>query len=456
MRFSSYSCIPIEQKIIINSDFPLKIVKLKEKIKHFLKKNEFIIIFVILIILSNNFDLNFLSNGFIFSKKKKYHYFSKYFKNYSFIINNYTQLKTISLINEIIYLYNIRNEINMYKNINIKNIKIKKFSPFIHPKISLIITIYNQENYILKIYSCILNQSLENIEIIFMDDNSTDNSSQIINKLMKSDKRIIYMKNKLNKGQFYSRNKAVLSSRGKYILIIDPDDFLLNNILIKCYKVANKFNLDILQFYHVMGNYSQNHLYILNKNSEPIHRPKTATVFFNNPTRYLWDKLIKKKIFVKSIYFMHEKFRKERFIIHNDETVCFGLFKTAYSYAQIEEVGYFYNRNISNSTTTKNFLPESLNGRFHSIFATMKYYYEQSANNSYEKFYGGYKFFTYRIIRKYEDKIQFLTEGFDFIEKVIDLYLKCPFFNNGQKVILKQFKYKIKKQKLKNLHQFIL
>ena len=301
-----------------------------------------------------------------------------------------------------------------------------------------------------------MNQSLENIEIIFMDDNSTDNSSQIINKLMKSDKRIIYMKNKLNKGQFYSRNKAVLSSRGKYILIIDPDDFLLNNILIKCYKVANKFNLDILQFYHVMGNYSQNHLYILNKNSEPIHRPKTATVFFNNPTRYLWDKLIKKKIFVKSIYFMHEKFRKERFIIHNDETVCFGLFKTAYSYAQIEEVGYFYNRNISNSTTTKNFLPESLNGRFHSIFATMKYYYEQSANNSYEKFYGGYKFFTYRIIRKYEDKIQFLTEGFDFIEKVIDLYLKCPFFNNGQKVILKQFKYKIKKQKLKNLHQFIL
>ena len=198
-----------------------------------------------------------------------------------------------------------------------------------------------------------------------------------------------------------------------------------------------------------MGNYSRNHLYILNQKSRIIHQPKTKTVFFNNPTRYLWDKLIRRTIFIKSIYFMDEKFRKERFIIHNDETVCFGLFKTAYSYGQLEEVGYFYNRNISNSTTSKNFLPENLNGRFHSIFSIMKYYFEQSANNTYEKFYGGYKFFTYRIIRRYEDKIQFLTDGFDFIDEVIKMYLKSRFFNRTQKIVLKNFLSKIKKQKSK-------
>ena len=307
-----------------------------------------------------------------------------------------------------------------------------------------------------KIYSCILNQTFEQIEIIFIDDNSTDNSFNVINKLMKFDKRIIYIRNKSNKGQFYSRNRAVLLSRGKYILIIDPDDFLLNDILIKSYKAANRFSLEIVQFYHLMGNYSKNYLYILNQISKPIYQPKTKTVFFNNPTRYLWDKLIKKNIFIKSIYFMHEKYRKERFVIHNDETVCFGLFKTANSYGQIEEVGYFYNRNNSNSTTTKNFLPENLNGRFHSIFSIMKYYYEQSANSYYEKFYGGYKFFTYRIKRKYEDKIQFLTEGFDFILGVIDIYLKSHFFNFTHKVLLRKFKSKIKDQKLKVNQQKIL
>ena len=325
----------------------------------------------------------------------------------------------------------------------------KVFYSNIYPKISIIITVYNQEDYIFKIYSCILNQSFKEIEIIFIDDNSSDKSFYLIEKLMELDKRIIYIRNKFNKGQFYSRNRAALSAKGKYILIIDPDDYLLNNILIKCYKVAKKFKLDIVQFYHVMGNYSENHLYILNQNSREIHQPKTKNIFFNIPTRYLWDKLIKKDVFIKSIYFMHEEFRKERFIIHNDEIACFGIFKTADSYGQIEEVGYFYNRNITNSTTKKNFFPENINGRFHSIFSIMKYYYEQSANNTYEKFYGGYKFFTYRIVRKYEDKIKYLTKGFDFINDVIYIYLNCSFFNSTQKYLLKKFMNKINKQRLK-------
>ena len=79
----------------------------------------------------------------------------------------------------------------------------------------------------------------------------------------------------------------------------------------------------------------------------------------------------------------------------------------------------------------------------------MKYYYEQSANNTFEKFYGGYKFFTYRILRRYNDKIQYLTKGFDFIIEVINIYLNSQFFNASQKILLTQFKSKIKDQKLK-------
>ena len=70
---------------------------------------------------------------------------------------------------------------------------------------------------------------------------------------MKKDKRILYLKNKKNRGQFNSRNKGVLYSKGEFVIIIDPDDFLLNNILIKCYKKAIQFNLDIVQFYHLIG-----------------------------------------------------------------------------------------------------------------------------------------------------------------------------------------------------------
>lgn len=413
------------------------------------KKNIIFIIIILLYILSNNIDLEYLTNYLTISKTKNYNYYTKYFKNNSYIINNKTITKNIGLINEIVYLYNIRKQINIFKETNYENINFKKFEKINHPKISLIITLYNQEKFILKIYSCILNQSLTDIEIIFIDDKSIDKSYILIEKIMQFDKRITFIRNKINKGQFYSRNQAVLLSKGKYVQIVDPDDFLLNDILIKSFKAARKFKLDITQFYHIMGNFSLNHLYILNKNSKPIQKPKTQTIFFSNPTRYLWDKLIKKQIFVKSIYFMHEKYRNERFIIHNDETACFGIFKTANSYGQIDDVGYFYNRNISNSTTTKNFLPENLNGRFHCIFTIMKYYYEQSSNNYYEKVNGGYKFFTYRIIRKYEDKIIYLTNGFDFIIDVINIYLKSKYYDERQKILLKNFKSKIKRQKLK-------
>ena len=79
----------------------------------------------------------------------------------------------------------------------------------------------------MRIYYCLQKQSLKDIEIIFVDDNSKDNSINLIKKLMKNDKRIIYIKNSINKGQFYSRNKGVLNSKGEYVLIIDPDDLLL-------------------------------------------------------------------------------------------------------------------------------------------------------------------------------------------------------------------------------------
>ena len=75
-----------------------------------------------------------------------------------------------------------------------------------------------------------MNQSLKEIEIIFIDDASEDNSFSIIKELMKKDKRIVCLKNIKNRGQFYSRNKGILFSRGEYVLIIDPDDLLLNDI----------------------------------------------------------------------------------------------------------------------------------------------------------------------------------------------------------------------------------
>ena len=80
---------------------------------------------------------------------------------------------------------------------------------------------------------------MKEIEIIFIDDVSTDNPSKIIKEFMKKDKRIIYLKNDINRRIYYSRKRWVLNSKGEYILIIDPDDLLLIIFLKKHMKQQN-------------------------------------------------------------------------------------------------------------------------------------------------------------------------------------------------------------------------
>lgn len=143
-----------------------------------------------------------------------------------------------------------------------------------------------------------------------------------------------------------------------------------------------------------------------------------------------------------------------RIIFHNDEVACFCVFRVAKSYGILEQIGYFYNRENSNSITKYNFKPENINDRFHILFTIMEFYYEQSDNNRFEKTMGGYNFFELRINYMYKRKIKYLTNGFNYINSIPDLYLNSPFFNDNQKKSLKKFKIKINKQKLKIFHLY--
>jgi glycosyltransferase involved in cell wall biosynthesis len=89
---------------------------------------------------------------------------------------------------------------------------------------------------------------LKDIEIIFIDDCSSDNTTQIIENLQSKDKRIILLKNKKNKGPFYSRNKAGLFAKSEFIQFVDSDDILINNILEKAFLIAKMSNIDIIQY----------------------------------------------------------------------------------------------------------------------------------------------------------------------------------------------------------------
>lgn len=111
-------------------------------------------------------------------------------------------------------------------------------------KISIIIPIYNTEQYIQQCLNSIVNQTLQDIEIICVNDGSTDNSLKIIEQYAKKDTRIKVVTQK-NKGQSAARNAGLNIANGEYIGFVDSDDFIEPNMYEKLYKNAVLNNSDV-------------------------------------------------------------------------------------------------------------------------------------------------------------------------------------------------------------------
>ena len=110
--------------------------------------------------------------------------------------------------------------------------------------LSVIIPVYNIEDYLNECLDSVINQTLEDIEIICIDDGSTDNSPDILKEYSKKDKRIkIIIKE--NGGQATARNLGIKEAQGEYIAFVDSDDFIEPTMFEKLYTKAKDNNLDI-------------------------------------------------------------------------------------------------------------------------------------------------------------------------------------------------------------------
>lgn len=113
--------------------------------------------------------------------------------------------------------------------------------------VSVIIPVYNTGIYLEEAIGSITAQSLGNIEIITIDDGSTDNSPEILQKLRDKDDRIkIYTQS--NQGPSEARNYGIKEASGDYILFLDSDDMLQNDTIDKCYKQCINNDLDFCTF----------------------------------------------------------------------------------------------------------------------------------------------------------------------------------------------------------------
>lgn len=114
-------------------------------------------------------------------------------------------------------------------------------------KVSVIIPVYNTEPYLEKAVKSILNQTLTELEIIAVNDGSTDNSLEILKELQKTDARL-HIYSQPNQGLSVTRNTGMSKATGEYIYFFDSDDFLREDALADCYRKAVTYQCDFVLF----------------------------------------------------------------------------------------------------------------------------------------------------------------------------------------------------------------
>lgn len=167
------------------------------------------------------------------------------------------------------------------------------------PKVSVLVPIYNVKAYLTQCLDSLVNQTLTDIEIICIDDGSTDGSAAIIQEFQKSDSRIKVI-TKHNSGYGDSMNRGLKKASGKYVAIVEPDDYIDLNAFEKLYDYANTYDADVVRanYYTNKGGKDTKLAYVDPLDAGHIINPRRHSwIFFQAPA--IWSAIYKREFLLK-------------------------------------------------------------------------------------------------------------------------------------------------------------
>ena len=212
----------------------------------------------------------------------------------------------------------------------------KKIYKFINAvDVSIIIPIYNREKLLPLCLNSVISQSLKNIEIICIDDGSTDNSLEILKQFKKKDNRIIIIHQK-NQGSAIARNKGISISKGKFLAFMDSDDFYPNNSILEL-MLNNAIQNKVLICGGGTMNFIQNNNSIILKKSNTYFTENKIVYYFDYQYDYYYQRFIYNRNFIKKkkLYFPNYlRYQDPPFFIK-----AMGLAKKFYA---LKNITYYY------------------------------------------------------------------------------------------------------------------
>ncbi|SFW17087.1 Glycosyl transferase family 2 [Prevotellaceae bacterium HUN156] len=223
------------------------------------------------------------------------------------------------------------------------------------PKVSISVPVYNAENYLRQCLDSLVNQTLQDIEIIIVNDGSTDSSESICNEYAEKDSRVKLI-SKENGGSASARQVALESSTGEYICACDADDWVEPRMCELLYKKAVETSADI-----VMCDYVENHSTgkVVNKiypfNALQGKDILSETLLGHFP-HMIWNKIIRRELFINyNLYW-------ENGINHGEDMLmCMKLLNHDVSIAMVSEILYHYRIDKDGNSYTHNITLSTFN-----------------------------------------------------------------------------------------------
>jgi glycosyltransferase involved in cell wall biosynthesis len=345
---------------------------------------------------------------------------------------------------------------NYFKFCNdFKSKKIRRFKKMKKPEVSIISPLYNRERYILRILRSIQYQTFHNIEIILVDDNSIDNSVQLIEELQQIDQRIILIKNKKTKGTFVTRNIGVQYSSGKYITIPDPDDILSKDIVRTCYLYAEKFKYELIRFNSYLGEGKLGFQDLINiTETGPVYQPKLSSEIFYGSKElqmvdyYVYNKFILKDVYIKALNSLNKFYSNMYMIYMEDQVMNYLLHRIAKSFYFLKVIGYYH---LSNSVSIMNNLFKIPELRMKFSFIYLKFIFDYSKNTKYEKDMANHLFTILNRQFNIAGRLQstdYEENDYNLYYDIVNAYLNCSYIDNENKYFLNNFKFIIEKKNM--------
>ena len=249
----------------------------------------------------------------------------------------------------------------------------RKFKRSENPKISVIIPMYNEQKNALTIIRSCQNQTMQDIEIVCVNDNSNDKTLEILESLQKVDPRIVIITNETNRGVIYNRIFGALHSRGEYVTFIDADDAMCNfEIFQKAYDNATKDygeKLDIVHYQTCGCKYLDNgemdkfylfftfNLFNFNK---VIKQPEIRDNYMQKKKHvtgsgFVFDKIYSRPLMERIADYIGPHIWNQNLIFVDDFLLAFAAMRTTDSIVNSGQVGYWHFMDTVTSTTSNVF-----------------------------------------------------------------------------------------------------